>query len=278
MNTSRNYSFELLLAAILIVSFAKCQCSIVDDDLTITQSQKQTLDMFRARMSPIVPHAYMRDNIYLIRWLRAKNFNLKDAELFLRENLKWRKSTGMDKIHSEDYSKAVLEFPIYVDAVDKNGAPVITCLLGVHDIRQAHLTGRAPMFLRFVDKIMDEAEMKVRNAQLEGKNVTRFQFVINLDGFNLVQHGCPNCVVGTLSFLSSYENHFPWLTDKIVIINAPPNIQAILQALRSAITDRTRRQIKIFGTDKNEWQKYLLSFIDKDQLTEDFGGTLVRHN
>ncbi|CAL8109311.1 unnamed protein product [Orchesella dallaii] len=250
--------------------------TIFDGDLVITQSQKIALDKFKARVLPILPDAYMKEDIYLIRWLRAKQFDVNQAEEFLRENLKWRKANQMEKIHSEDFSDIVTDYPVYVDTFDKNGAPVITAIAGSWDLRKAHLSGESTRLHRFLDKTMDEAAMKVREAQSQGKNVTRFHFLLNLDGFNLVQHGCPRCFLGIISFIQSYENHFPGLTDKIVIFNAPATIQAVRPIVRGAISSRTRGNIHLYGTNKAEWQKYLLQFIDAEQLTEDFGGKRIR--
>jgi len=170
-----------------------------------------------------------------------------------------------------------IEYPVFVDTVDKNGAPVITAVAGTWNLRQAQITGQSHRLHRFLYKIMDEASNKIREQQLKGKNVTRFHFLLNLEGFNLITHGCPRCVLGIINFLQAYENHFPGMTDKIVVFNAPASIQAIRPVVRSALSSRTRGNIQVIGTNKPEWQQYLLKFIDSEQLTEDFGGTRVRN-
>ncbi|ODM93185.1 SEC14-like protein 2 [Orchesella cincta] len=207
----------------------------------------------------------------------SRDFNVDDAERFLKDDLRWRKSTKIDKLRLEDFADIASSYPVHIDTYDKNGAPVITAISGQWDLRQAHLSGQGQRAQLFLDKVMDEAANQVRRAQHEGKNVTRFHFLLNLDGFNLVQHGCPRCFIGILTFLRSYESHFPGLTDRIVIFNAPQTLQTLRPLVRSAISGHTRRHLKLFGTNKAEWQKYLLEFIDKDQLTEDFGGTRIRY-
>lgn len=49
---------------------------------------------------------------------------------------------------------------------------------------------------------------------------------------------------------------------------APPTIQAIRPVVRGALSGRTRGHITLIGTNKPEWQNYLLKFIDAEQLTE----------
>jgi hypothetical protein len=38
-------------------------------------------------------------------------------------------------------------------------------------------------------------------------------------------------------------------------------------------SEELKKSLKIFGTNKAEWQKYLFEFIPQDQLDKAFGGT-----
>ncbi|CAL8068094.1 unnamed protein product [Orchesella dallaii] len=267
---------KFILVGVLITSVKSDNAA--DEDLIITKSQKDALDKFKSRVLPILPRNYMKEDVYLIRWLRAKDFKIDEAERFLKADLKWRKSTKIETLRLEDFSDISSDYPVYVDTYDKNGAPVITAIAGQWNLRTVHLSGLADRAQLFLDKVMDGAAAQVRRVQTEGKNVTRFLFLLNLEGFNLVEHGCPRCFLGIVTFLQSYESHFPGLTDKIVIFNAPPTVQAVRPIVRQAISTHTRRHIKIFGSNKVEWRRYLLDFIDEDQLTEDFGGTRIRYS
>ncbi len=52
---------------------------------------------------PRLDKDYQKSDIYLIRWLRAKNFNIRAAEEMLVSDLKWRKNEKMDNIDQEDW-------------------------------------------------------------------------------------------------------------------------------------------------------------------------------
>jgi hypothetical protein len=52
---------------------------------------------------PRLDKDYQKSDIYLIRWLRAKNFNIRAAEEMLIADLKWRKNEKMDNIDQEDW-------------------------------------------------------------------------------------------------------------------------------------------------------------------------------
>jgi len=249
------------------------------DDLAITYSQKIALDKFKQRVIRTVPQDYMKDDIYLIRWLRARDFNVKAAEEFLIKNLEWRKINKMDGIIDEDFSDIMDDFPVYVDTYDKKGQPIITAVAGQWDMRQSHVTGRDKRMFRYMLRVMEKATNLVREAQQDGKNITRFDYVLNLDGFNMVQHGCPRCMLTIFDVLRSYEQFYPGMIDKIVIINAPPTIRVLFGPLvRSAVSGGTIGSVnlKIIGTNQNEWKRYLMNLIDENQLTEEFGGTRIR--
>lgn len=62
-------------------------------------------------------------DIYLVRWLRAVNWNIMEAGVLLLENLRWRKDNKMDTILEEDWSKFEEKFPYFVEGCDKEGRP-----------------------------------------------------------------------------------------------------------------------------------------------------------
>ncbi|ODN06054.1 SEC14-like protein 2 [Orchesella cincta] len=245
----------------------------VEIDLRLTDKQKKIMDKFKQIMIPKLPHNYMKEEIYLVRWLRATDFDLKKSEEFLLQNLKWRKQQKMDVIHKEDWSDMQHDFPYYIDVVDKKGQPVITAISRDWDIRNAIVTGRIRRVLRYLDKAMDEANGLVRTFQLEGQNVTQFILILHMGNFNLFQHGCPRCITSILEFVESYENHFPGTADRILLVNTPPAFEPIAQLVREAMTPSTREALKIYGNEPKVWKKLLLDLIDADQLTPEFGGT-----
>lgn len=53
---------------------------------------------------------------------------------------------------------------------------VITGSIGDWDLRRASVTGRIQRVLRYLDKAMDDATVKIREMQKDGKNVSRFLF------------------------------------------------------------------------------------------------------
>ncbi|XP_069134410.1 SEC14-like protein 3 [Argopecten irradians] len=58
--------------------------------------QATTLQTFKDNVKDLLKPSH--DDYYLLRWLRARNFDLKKSEEMLRNHASWRKKTGADTI------------------------------------------------------------------------------------------------------------------------------------------------------------------------------------
>jgi hypothetical protein len=61
------------------------------------------------------------------------------------------------------------------------------------DLRRGVLQGKRDQIIRWMTKGIQDAVEHIRELQHEGKNVTRWNFIINMKNFNLIQHGCLQC-------------------------------------------------------------------------------------
>jgi hypothetical protein len=64
-------------------------------------------------------------------------------------------------------------------------------------VRKAVIQGKGERLLRYVDKAIDEACNLVRNLGEKHKNVTRGHLLVNLVGFNVIEHTCIQCMLHT---------------------------------------------------------------------------------
>ncbi|ODM94172.1 SEC14-like protein 2 [Orchesella cincta] len=258
----------LLLAVISHVSAIS-----VSEELQLTPEQRMMLDKFKAMVSSKLEQDYMKDDIYLLRWLRAKDYDVKEADKLLNENLRWRKEKNMDTIHQEDWSDMTKDYPYHIGGFDKENRPLGTVSIRDWDIRKTALQGKLPRLQRYMDKLMDEISMKVVRLRSEGMNVTRWVLLTNVEGFNVVQHACSSCTPLWVNFLRSYEMHFPGTADSIIAINAPETFNLLLRLLKPSIPAASRETVKILGTNKKAWMANLDEIISRDQRTKEYGGT-----
>lgn len=78
----------------------------------------------------------------------------------------------------ENWSEFREKYPYYLDTVAKDGKPIMTGNFGDWDIRASVLSGRMPQLIRYIDEVLEDAAVTVRNLQEQGKNVRRFPVVI----------------------------------------------------------------------------------------------------
>jgi len=204
---------------------------------------------------------------------QARNFNLNTAEKMLQENLRWREKNDMDNILTEFWDDMRKDFHVTGDSFDKEGRPIGTIDIGSWNIRSAILSGKGERLLRFLDYSMEHLTHRVFEEQAKGKNVSQWKVLIDADGFNLVQQGCPLCIPLWLQYVQSLENHYGGWIDELIVFNAPPAVSVILETVRPLLTRSTRTTLRIFGQNKSQWGPYLDERVDKSQRRPEYGGT-----
>jgi hypothetical protein len=245
----------------------------VEKDLSMTLSQKNALDKFRQRVAPLLTKPHMQHDIYLIRWLRARNFDINAAELMLNQNLRWRRDRKIDGILQENWTAFGKDFHVTVDTYDKEGRPVGVIDIYDWDIRAAVLQGKGQRLLRYLDFLLENITMQVFDRQAQGMNVTQWKVIGNADSFNLISHGCPLCIPLWIQFVQGLENHYPGWLDELIIIDAPSTISVILEAIRPFLSRQTRDALKIFSANRSKWMPYLDERISREERRQQYGGT-----
>ncbi|ODM90692.1 SEC14-like protein 2 [Orchesella cincta] len=203
----------------------------------MTLSEKNTLDKFRAQVMPLLKDSYMKHDTYLIRWLRARNFDINSAEAMLRQNLKWRRENAIDSMRTEDWSDIASDFHVTIDTYDKTGRPIGVIDIYDWDIRRAVIQGKGARMLRYLTSRVENITGQVYERQEQlGMTVTQIVVMGSAAGFNVIQHACPGCLPLWIQFALMIENYYPEILDELIVIDAPPAIQIVLEAIKPFIT------------------------------------------
>ncbi|ODM91313.1 Retinal-binding protein [Orchesella cincta] len=147
---------------------------------------------------------------------------------------------------------------------------------GSWDLRAAAFSGHSTQLIRYIESIMEDAATTIRKFQSEGKNVSQFDYIVNMENYNVVQQGCRQCLPFYVTLVNSAESHYPNLANKIWLINTPPIFQVVLRLLRPLMSPVTQEVVKVFGQDKVKWKKALIEIADKSQLRPEYGGTFMQ--
>ncbi|CAL8111287.1 unnamed protein product [Orchesella dallaii] len=194
----------------------------------------------------------------------------------LTKHFNWRKVNKIDQINNEDFTEFEQNNPWYLDGVNKAGFPVAELPLGEWNIRQIALSGKLQKLLRYCFKLFDNAEEKIRNSRAQGKNVTQWGFIGDLDGFSVQVQACPICLPFLAGFVSSLESNYPGAMDGVFIVNTPASFEIVLRLITPIMRRDTREAFKLFGENKEEWINRLDAYMDKAERSASLGGTKVR--
>lgn len=64
---------------------------------------------------------------------------------------------------------------------------------GEWSVRAVAATGKINHLTNYALRTVERATKKIREIQAEGRNITLFDMVVNMDGFNVINQACPTC-------------------------------------------------------------------------------------
>lgn len=78
---------------------------------------------------------------------------------------------------------------------------VISADISEWDVRGAVISGKGNKLLRYMIRGIESAAREVRSLQRSGHNITQWQVLLNMDNFNLIEHGCLQCKFYSVDYL-----------------------------------------------------------------------------
>ncbi|XP_050026712.1 SEC14-like protein 2 isoform X1 [Dermacentor andersoni] len=239
----------------------------------LSPRQQATLDQFRNAVADVKRPS--DTDAFLLRWLRARDFDVAKAERMYRHDLKWRKENGIDDmLQSYEASEIVKEnYPGGVLYPCKDGRPLWMVPAGVDF--QAFIASLTPEVVqRHCTYLMEYTEFLKRSASKEGGKEIQSQYmVIDLEKFSLRNLYCWQAVKTLTNVLQTMENHYPECLEKCIVINAPNFFPVLWKMVRPFLTQRTTDKIEVYG--KDGWKENVLNIIDAAQLPAYWGGDMV---
>jgi len=217
----------------------------------------------------------------VLRFLRARDFNVEKAREMLSSSLVWRKKHGVDKILSEYQLPAAVHdhFPGGWFHMDKEGRPVYHLRLGQMDvkgiIRSIGEEGLTKLVLHICEeglRLSEEASHRLN------KPITTWSMILDLDGLNMRHLWRPG-VKALLHIIEICEANYPETLGRVLIIRAP-RVFPILWTLVCPLIDETSRGKFLFyaGSDGGRAENFglhpggLKDYIPEDRIPDWLGG------
>ncbi|KAK9458087.1 CRAL-TRIO domain-containing protein [Dipodascopsis uninucleata] len=213
------------------------------------------------------------DDASLLRFLRARKFDVpKSKEMFLACE-KWRKDFGVDDIvanfHYDEKAAMSKYYPQYYHKTDVEGRPVYIEQLGAVNLTEMY---KISTFERMLQNLVWEYEMFTNKrlpacSKMAGKLVETSCTIMDLKGVGISSIQQVYHYVREASVIG--QNYYPERMGKFYMINAPFGFSTAFRIVRPLLDPVTVSKIFILGSG---YQSELLKQIPADNLPSKFGG------
>lgn len=242
----------------------------------LTPEQEQTLSQFKTDLQTegwLVPERH--DDPTLLRFLRARKFDLAKSKEMIVACEKWRKTFGVDDIVKNfDFpEKAEVNkyYPQFYHKTDKDTRPVYIERLGSVDVaalakvttQERQLQNLVLEYERFLYERLPACSAAA------GKPVETSCTILDLKGVGLTSFYQVKDYVMKASGIG--QNYYPETMGKFYIINAPWGFSTVWNFVKPWLDEVTVAKIAILSS--GEFKAKLLEQIPAENLPSDLGGS-----
>lgn len=216
------------------------------------------------------------DSYALRRFLRARAWDLDEAQKMWLAMLAWRKEWGVDhmldkQVLSEQQQKRLMEiFPHGLHGIDHKGRPILIYRMGDMDLNA--VTAEFPeIILQRFHIQMYEFIMRVALPACSlaaGRHVDQVTNVFDLKGLGLWTMTKLRAVM--LPTMSITRDNYPETLGQVIIINAPAMFDNAYAVGKRMLSAETQSKIQVYGRN---YQPALDRLISKSQLPHFLGGS-----
>ncbi|KAF3445411.1 hypothetical protein FNV43_RR10587 [Rhamnella rubrinervis] len=213
-----------------------------------------------------------RSDVILLKFLRARDFKVKDAFVMLKNTLRWRKEFGIDALLHEDLGDD-LEKVVFMHGFDREGHPVCYNVFGEFQNKELYQKTfsdeeKRTKFLRWRIQFLEKSIRKLDFSP--GGVCTIFQ--VN-DLKNSPGPAKRELRVATNQALHLLQDNYPEFVAKQVFINVPWWYLAFYTMISPFLTQRTKSKFVFAGPAKSA--DTLFKYISPEQVPIQYGGLSV---
>ncbi|KAJ7663012.1 CRAL-TRIO domain-containing protein [Mycena rosella] len=243
----------------------------------LTVPQQHALDKFKKELAAeeyyIEGEPRMSDAT-MLRFLRARKFDVPKAKEMFIANEKWRKEFGVDEIVKNfDFPELPIVdkyYPQYYHKNDKDGRPVYIERLGLLDLKALYA---ATTQERQIKRLVLEYEKFLTDrlpacSAAAGHPVETSCTILDLQNVSLSNFYRVKDYVMQASSIG--QDRYPECMGKFYIINAPFMFSGVWAMIKPWLDPVTVAKIDIIGSG---YKDKLLAQIDAENLPKEFGGT-----
>ncbi|XP_022851909.1 phosphatidylinositol/phosphatidylcholine transfer protein SFH9-like isoform X1 [Olea europaea var. sylvestris] len=255
---------------------AHCRFASISTEEFLDKEEENAVNAFRQVLldRDLLP-ARHDDYHIMLRFLKARKFDLNKTVHMWADMLNWRKENGVDSIIQDfvyDESEEVRRYyPHGYHGVDKGGRPVYIERLGKIEPSKLMSVTTIERFLKYhIQGFEKTFEEKFPACSIMAKrHIDSTTTILDVYGLNWMSFGkVAHDLVMRMQRIDG--NNYPETLNHMYIVNAGSGFKYLWNWAKGFLDPRTTSKIHVLGT---KFQNTLLEVIDSSQLPDFLGGS-----
>jgi hypothetical protein len=242
----------------------------------LNQAQFNALQQWKQNLTSqnVLPNFDNYDDLFLLRFLRARKFDIEKTMEMFKKFLQWRIDMKVDELRESYQMENLVQikklYPHGYHKTDKQGRPIYIELYDKTDVKGLFKITTEDKMVKYYIKQYERQIKYIFPAcsAVVKRPVEQSCTVLDANGIGITSLFGP--IKGFVKLASDIgQDYYPEMLGKMTIVNVGFLFRAVWSLVKSFIDPKTQNKINLL---KSTYKDDLLVLIDEENLPHFFGG------